>query len=157
MSRPLCCRRVSVRPQATVFKPVEGIEAGEVFLSLDELEAIRLADLEGMYQEEAAARMNVSRPTFGRIVEASHKKIADALVTGKTLRIGSDPENIQAPLLRRCSCCKHEWKTSTGIEDCPHCKCKKQNCELKGTGGCEKGCCRHNFGKPKNADKRRKS
>ena len=157
MSRPRCCRRVSVRPQATMFKPGGGIEAGEVILSLDELEAIRLADLEGMYQEEAAARMNISRPTFGRIVEGSHKKIADALVTGKMLRIGSDPENIGAPLLRRCPCCKHEWKTSTGIEDCPHCKCKKLNCERKATGECEKGCCRQNPGKTKNADKRRKS
>jgi predicted DNA-binding protein (UPF0251 family) len=59
----------------------------QVSLTVDELEAIRLADLEGLYQEKAAQRMNVSRQTFGRIIEAAHKKIADALVHGKALSI----------------------------------------------------------------------
>ena len=52
---------------------------GEVLLTLDEYEAIRLADLEGLYQEQAATRMNVSRQTFGRIVEAARRKVADVL------------------------------------------------------------------------------
>ncbi|MCK7507010.1 MAG: DUF134 domain-containing protein [Desulfobacterales bacterium] len=52
----------------------------EVVLNLDEFEAIRLADYEQLYQEEAAARMNISRQTFGRIIEAAHKKIADVLI-----------------------------------------------------------------------------
>lgn len=56
-------------------------------VSLDEFEAIRLADLEGLYQEEAAARMNVSRPTFGRIIESARRAVAEALVLGKQLRI----------------------------------------------------------------------
>lgn len=68
-----------------------------VELTVDELEAVRLADLEGMYQEEAAAKMNVSRQTFGRIVEAAHKKIADALVHGKALSIQGGPVEISAP------------------------------------------------------------
>ena len=59
----------------------------QVSLSVDELEAIRLADLEGLYQEQAAQQMNVSRQTFGRILEAAHKKVADALVNGKALSI----------------------------------------------------------------------
>ena len=58
-----------------------------VALTVDELEAIRLADLEGLYQEQAAAHMNVSRQTFGRILEAAHKKVAEALVHGKALSI----------------------------------------------------------------------
>ena len=62
-------------------------------LTFDELEAIRLADLEGMYQEKAAQEMNISRQTFGRIIESAHKKIADALVNGKALSI--DGGNIE--------------------------------------------------------------
>ena len=56
-------------------------------MTLDEFEAVRLADLEGLYQEQAAEEMGVSRPTFSRIVESAHKKIADALVHGKVIRI----------------------------------------------------------------------
>lgn len=57
-------------------------------LGLDELEAIRLADLLGLYHEEAAEHMGVSRATFGRILESARKKVAEALVFGKGLRIG---------------------------------------------------------------------
>jgi predicted DNA-binding protein (UPF0251 family) len=59
----------------------------EVMLGVDEFEAIRLADLEGLYQEVAAERMGVSRQTFGRIVAAGRAKVAEALVKGKALRI----------------------------------------------------------------------
>lgn len=63
-------------------------------MTLDEFEAVRLADLGGLYQEEAAAQMKVSRPTFSRIVEAAHRKIADALVHGKALRIEGGPVRV---------------------------------------------------------------
>lgn len=59
----------------------------EISLSLDELEAIRLADYEGRYHEEAATEMKVSRATFGRILNKAHGKIAEAIVYGKALRI----------------------------------------------------------------------
>jgi predicted DNA-binding protein (UPF0251 family) len=59
----------------------------EVNLTLDELEAVRLADLQGLYQEEAAKSMNISRQTFGNIIGSAHKKIADSLLNGKALRI----------------------------------------------------------------------
>ena len=59
----------------------------EVNLTLDELEAIRLADLRGLYQEDAAKKMNVSRQTFGNIINSAHKKIADALLNAKALKI----------------------------------------------------------------------
>jgi predicted DNA-binding protein (UPF0251 family) len=74
-------------------------ELEEVVLALDEFEALRLADLEGLYQEQAAERMNVSRPTFGRILEAAHRKLADALVHGKALRIEGGPVQQE---VRRC-------------------------------------------------------
>ncbi len=74
---------------ARAFKPagVPGRALEEVVLSLDEAESIRLADLEGLYQEAAALRMAVSRQTFGRIVESARRKVADAIINGKLLRI----------------------------------------------------------------------
>ncbi|MEI6609380.1 MAG: DUF134 domain-containing protein [Deltaproteobacteria bacterium] len=89
MPRPKCCRNVCGVPDKNYFKP-RGIpisQLEEVVLSLDEYEAIRLADYEELYQEEAAARMNISRQTFGRIIETAHKKIADVLMNGKALKI----------------------------------------------------------------------
>jgi uncharacterized protein len=93
MPRPCCYRRVSGQPAASVFKPagVPMTALDEVILTLDEFEAVRLADLEGLYQEAAADRMGVSRPTLARILDAAHGKVADALVHGKALRIEGGP------------------------------------------------------------------
>jgi predicted DNA-binding protein (UPF0251 family) len=75
--------------------PLRALE--QVGLTVDELEAIRLADLEGLYQEAAAEQMNVSRQTFGRILEAAHRKVADALVNGKALSIEGGPIEVAGP------------------------------------------------------------
>jgi predicted DNA-binding protein (UPF0251 family) len=83
-------------PQITYYKP-RGIPLAIlqcVELTVDELEAIRLADFERLYQEEAAQRMNVSRQTFGRVLDAAHAKVADALVHGKALSIRGGPIEI---------------------------------------------------------------
>ena len=126
MSRPTCCRRVRNSPLAACYKPA-GIPVREleaVVLSLDELEAIRLADLEGLYQEAAATAMGVSRPTFGRILAAAHHKIAKALVGGKLLQfIGG---NIEMTNMRQFTChvCNHQWEKECGtgcVECCPAC------------------------------------
>lgn len=93
MPRPFCRRRIAGRPAAPIFKPL-GIpmrDLDEVVMTLDEFEAIRLADLGGLYQEKAAGQMAVSRPTFSRIIEAAHLKMADALVHGKAIRIEGGP------------------------------------------------------------------
>jgi predicted DNA-binding protein (UPF0251 family) len=58
-----------------------------VELAADELEAIRLADFEGLYQEQAAEQMGVSRQTFGLIIARAHKKVAEALTHGKAIRV----------------------------------------------------------------------
>ena len=89
MSRPCKCRRIGVNPRINYFKP-RGIpldQLEESALTIDEFEAIRLADLDGLYQEEAAKKMDVSRQTFGNIIQSARKKIADALVHAKALRI----------------------------------------------------------------------
>ena len=89
MPRPCCLRHIDVSPCAVYFKPA-GIPVPmleEVILTLDELESLRLADLNGLYQEQAAEQMKISRPTFSRIVEEARRKTADALIHGKALRL----------------------------------------------------------------------
>jgi len=89
MPRPRICRRVRFKPGVTYFKPagVRKIGLEEVMLRNDELEAVRLKDLEGLDQEACAKRMGVSQPTFHRIVVAARRKIADSIICGKALRV----------------------------------------------------------------------
>lgn len=89
MSRPFKIRKVCCHPESEYFKP-RGIpfrHLKEICLTMDELEAIRLADFNELYQEKAAREMNISRQTFGNIIKSAHKKIADALLQGKALKI----------------------------------------------------------------------
>ena len=108
MPRPFCFRTIAGKPAASIFKPA-GIpmhEIEEVGMTLDEFEALRQADLVGLYQEQAAEQMGISRPTFSRIIESAHRKVADALVHGKALRIEGGPVHHQG---RRC-CELHDKK-----------------------------------------------
>ncbi|MGB9907781.1 MAG: DUF134 domain-containing protein [Candidatus Saccharicenans sp.] len=98
MPRPFCRRRIGWRPGQSRFFP-EGFDPTRVDLiglTLDEFEAIRLADLEGLYQEEGARKMGISRPTFARILESGRKKVAEALVHGRGLVIEGGPVEFQA-------------------------------------------------------------
>jgi len=89
MPRPCCLRHVKHAPAAVYFKPagVPVCALEQVTLTLDEVEALRLADLLGQYQEQAAEQMKISRPTFARIVEQARRKVAEALIHGKALRL----------------------------------------------------------------------
>jgi predicted DNA-binding protein (UPF0251 family) len=82
-------RHIGFRPAAGLFKPagVPACALEQVTLTLDEVEALRLADLNGLHHEQAAAEMEISRPTFSRIVEEARRKVADALIHGKALRL----------------------------------------------------------------------
>lgn len=102
MPRPLCPRRIVHRPLATYFKPA-GIplyELEEVELGADQLEALRLADVEDLAHAAAARSMGVSRQTFDRIVRRARMNVAAALVRGQALRVlappGSRPANADA-------------------------------------------------------------
>jgi predicted DNA-binding protein (UPF0251 family) len=113
--RPFRRRRISGRPAAPVFKPA-GVRLRDLevqVLALDEFEAIRLADLESCYHELAAEKMRVSRPTFTRILDAAHRKLADALVHGKALRIEGGPVQVQS---FRC-CREHDTRPDPEISD----------------------------------------
>jgi uncharacterized protein len=109
MSRPCKCRRIGFLPAVTIFKPA-GIPLRElevVSLSYEEAEAIRLKDMEGLEQEPAAENMNVSRPTFQRILSSARQKLADVVLNGKAIRIEGGNFEIS---IRRFRCNSgHEW------------------------------------------------
>ncbi|MGZ3579082.1 MAG: DUF134 domain-containing protein [Syntrophales bacterium] len=129
MVRPKCCRRISGKPARKVFKPV-GVPLAalqEIVLSMDEFEAIRLADLEGLYQEEAAESMNVSRQTFGRIIETARRKVAQVLTDGIALRIEGAEIEMPEKRMFKCNQCQHVWGLAYGTgrpEECPKCQAR---------------------------------
>lgn len=91
MPRRKCKRAIQFSTEVTFFKPT-GIplrDIEEVQLQDDEMEAIRLADHEGLYHEEAAGKMEISRQTFGRIIASARSKVAEALVNGKAIKVGN--------------------------------------------------------------------
>jgi len=87
MPRPCKCRFIAAQPQLGAFKPagVPGSGLESIELGLDELEALRLADLEGLYHDAAAERMRISRATFGRLIECARHKVACAIFHCKIL------------------------------------------------------------------------
>ncbi len=124
--RPRKCRSVSHEPGATYFKPrgIPMTELEEIVLGFDELEAVRLADLEGLYQEDAAAKMKVSRQTFGNIIHAARAKIAEVIVGGKALKIEGGVFKMRGRRQFACSACKHKWGVPCGTRrpaECPQC------------------------------------
>ncbi|MEA5039153.1 MAG: DUF134 domain-containing protein [Clostridiaceae bacterium] len=152
MARPVKWRKIEHIPAVAYFVPSDGgiPEIPEIVLKLEELEAIRLKDLEGLEQGECAERMEVSRPTFQRILLSAREKIADSLVNGKTVHIegGNFTRNI-CPV--RCMDCGQEWKESferlnsvaEGSCACPSCGSYNVSCShsCRGGSGC-KNCCR---------------
>lgn len=89
MPRPRIRRRVLEEPGVVYFKPtgIRMIDLEERIISVDEFESLRLKDLEGLDQKECAEKMNISQPTFHRLVISARKKIAEALVKGHAIRI----------------------------------------------------------------------
>jgi predicted DNA-binding protein (UPF0251 family) len=96
MPRPRRCRRVWFEPNVTYFKPagVRMIDLEESILTVDEFEAVRLKDLEGLDEGTASKKMNISQPTFNRLVSSARKKIADAIVHGKAIKIFGGPYKV---------------------------------------------------------------
>jgi len=129
MPRPKNCRRIASLPNVTHFKPA-GVPVRtlqEVELSVDEFEALRLADHEGLYQEQAAKHMGVSRQTFGRIVEAARRKVAQVLVEGMALKIEGGEIEMAEMRTFECNGCHHKWEVPFGTgrpSGCPSCESK---------------------------------
>ena len=149
MPRPTKCRRVAFLPNVTYFKPA-GIPLRvleEVRLSIEEAEAIRLKDLDGLEQEQGAERMNISRPTFQRVLASGRQKIADALLNGKAIKIEGGSFEMA---LSRFKCLNgHEWEVpfevmiSTPPQLCPKCNTPSIEPLLPGGGWKGRGPGRH--------------
>ncbi len=127
MPRPRKRRRVWHEPQPAIFKPV-GVPLRKletIALLHEELEALRLVDLEERYQEDAAEQMNVSRSTIQRIVTEARRKVVQALVEGAALHI--EGGTFRVPAVRwQCDECGHRWEIEHGSGQgaparCPAC------------------------------------
>ncbi len=153
MARPTKWRKIEHIPVTPYFVPSEKevLELPENSLKLEELEALRLKDLEGLEQEECAVKMEVSRPTFQRILLSAREKVADSLINGKMIHIegGNYTLNI-CPI--KCDECGKEWKDSfenlesikNGKYVCPNCGSKNLVCQGKCQDKfCRKNCWRH--------------
>jgi predicted DNA-binding protein (UPF0251 family) len=128
MGRRQMWRKVSFIPPIDYFKPV-GIPLAalsEVNLLVEEAEAIRLKDLEGLEQEGCAQKMHISRTTFSRILDSARQKLADALLNGKAIRI--EGGNFEMAVRRFRCISGHEWDVpfetmiSAPPEFCPRCE-----------------------------------
>jgi uncharacterized protein len=125
MPRPPIERAVSGEPRITLFKPagVPARELEQLRLGVDEFEAIRLVDLEGLSHGRAAEAMGVSRQTVGRVLERGRARVAEALVGGKAILIGGGQYRVE-PQRYRCVACGECWIASGGpgaATSCPAC------------------------------------
>ncbi len=151
MPRPPKPRRVEFIPQVTVFKPagVSLRDLEEEVLTVEELEAIRLKDLEGLEQEECAERMQVSRPTFQRVLSSAREKVARALVEGKAIRFEGGTYRLALGQFR-CGACSHEFEAPfaaarSGVDPaCPHCGAERG--KRVGHAGERRGRCGRRWG-----------
>ncbi len=127
MPRPKKNRKVHLPPLFTEFKPIgiAGRDLDDVIMTIDEYEAFRLADLEGMSHDEAAEEMEISRPTFTRLIETARKKVAEMVVKGKRLRIEGGNIEYRQNLIR-CLDCGHLFRSSFDevFDTCPVCGSK---------------------------------
>ncbi len=130
MVRPKKWRRVGFEPDVTYFKPagVRIADMEEVKLSIEGVEALRLCDYEGLNQEEAAKKMKVSQPTLHRLLKSARKRVTEALVSGKAMRIEGGVYKLSAAggyRLFNCFECGNSWKEPYGTgpkTSCPECK-----------------------------------
>lgn len=144
--RPKNCRWVKDIPKVRCFKPqgVPRSQLEEIVVTVDELESIRLADLEGLYHSEAAEKMNVSRQTFGRILESAHKKVAEAIVSGKSIvfegGVFMKSGEFQGAERELCVCpkCGYEAEHRAGVP-CRSMKCSECGSTMLRKGGCGAG------------------
>lgn len=133
MARPTKCRRVGFFPDTTCFKPLGKREQEEeVSLKIEEVEAMRLKDIEGLNQQECADRMEVSRQTFQNIIDSARNKVAIALTKGLVINIKGG-NFISNCCEVRCKSCNttYEIKHIKDKRICPNCNSNKVNCNNK--------------------------
>lgn len=142
MARPIKCRKVGFFPDDNYFIPFgkKRCEVKEIVLKVEELEAIRLKDMEGLNQEECAQKMQISRQTFQNIIDSARKKIAEALVQGMALRIKGGNYTTDSCRFKCRDCGNiYEVKYENDRCICPKCGSKKVACSKK-ADFCKKWC-----------------
>ena len=146
MARPQNNRIVNNPPLFNEFKPVgiAGRDLNKIFISLDEYEAIRLADKQGLSHLEASKEMNVSRSTFSRLIEAARKKIAEFIITGKMLTIEGGNIHFTNNIIK-CFECGHMFniKIDEHFSECPECN-SNNLINIAGNYGHGNCCVEHN-------------
>lgn len=127
LARPQKDRIVTCDPTISYFKP-RGVplrQMEEVRLTIDQMEALRLADLDGLSQQEAGSRMGVSRATFGRIIQQARKVVAEAIIMGKAILLEGGNYQVRNNQRRfTCAACNHQWDAGCGTGHptrCPAC------------------------------------
>ncbi|MCK5812570.1 MAG: DUF134 domain-containing protein [Clostridiales bacterium] len=148
MARPTKWRKIEYVPTSKYFVPNDYTQYLENLLKLEEIEAIRLKDLEGLDQVFCAEKMEVSRATFQRILISARSKIADSIINGKAIRIGGGKftRNVCTAICRDCG---HTFEDSfenfaqmkQGSYKCPKCGSINVYCNGRGLGKCRQGNC----------------
>jgi predicted DNA-binding protein (UPF0251 family) len=145
MPRPIKFRRVENLPEYTYFVPAgrRKCEIEDIIIKVEEIEAMRLKDIEELNQEECAERMHVSRQTFQNIIDSARKKIATAIIEGKAINIsgGNYTRNV---CQFKCIACGniYEIKYEEDRSICPECGSSDVMCSKK-SSFCHKMCNRH--------------
>ena len=134
MPRPTKFRKVEFFPEDTYFVPwgKPKCEIEEIVVKVEELEAMRLKDIEDLNQEECAEKMQVSRQTFQNIIDSARKKIAVALTQGKAIKIGGGHYTTNFCEFKCLDCEKvYEIKYEQDRLKCPICGSQKVMCDKK--------------------------
>lgn len=153
MPRKRCCGWVEELPECRRFTPDKQGNKKPALVSIEELEALRLKDVEGLEQADGAQAMGMTRPTFQRLLQRARQKIALALVTGQTIQIEGGNYMVKNRVFE-CMECSHSWEVEPCSEGgkhgyeiaCPQCgSLKKYKLNEEGPkhscGGQHGGCC----------------
>ncbi len=148
MARPTKWRKIEYIPTSKHFVPNDFKQYLENVLKLEEIEAIRLKDLEGLDQVDCAEKMEVSRATFQRILNSGRVKIADSIINGKAIKIGGGKftRNVCVAKCYDCGytfddCFENYGEMKQGSYKCPECGSSNVHCTEKGDGKYGQGNC----------------
>lgn len=147
MARPVKIRKVEFFPETSYFMPVgkPKCQVEETYLKVEELEAMRLKDIENLNQEECAVKMGVSRQTFQNIIDSARKKVAIALTEGRAISIvGGNYTSKHCSFTCKVCGLEYELKYEQDKVKCPSCGSEEIACNKSGDI-CKKHCLAKKF------------
>ncbi|WP_058484904.1 DUF134 domain-containing protein [Defluviitalea phaphyphila] len=134
MPRPIKCRKVEFFPENTYFIPLgkRKCDIEEIILKVEELEAMRLKDIEELNQEECAKKMQVSRQTFQNIIDSARKKVTIALTKGNAIHISGGNYTLGSCKFKCLNCGEiYDLNDEHNRHICPHCGSKEIICQKR--------------------------